>query len=299
MRQHTAAVIAGQAMGECEPQPGTEMNQQLKILVEEAYDLFGRFQPLRLMQVCLCNVCMTAEQQQELSTTPLRQIPVGLIREYSNSAHEIPKNTDELKYILPRYLELIAEGICPHPFAWELCLSRFGDARKMDTKTRDLHRDLQSNRRTRAGANVPSRPIFSQEEACFLDRFLLAFFDTLPGGCGLVQLDEALIMLALAGTDIKGAIARILDYAPDNGPETVAEFVLASSNSLVSRGTLRNSFWEYAQAEMKQVVAELCNQAIIARLTQAVLEERDAARAQKISDAVTILEIAASRDSGS
>jgi len=106
-------------------------------------------------------------------------------------------------------------------------------------------------------------------------------------------------MLALAGTDIKGAIARILDYAPDNGPETVAEFVLASSNSLVSRSTLRNSFWEYAQAEMKQVVAELCNQAIIARLTQAVLEERDAARAQKISDAVTILEIAASRDSGS
>ena len=251
------------------------------------------------MQVCLCNVCMTAEQQQQLSATPLRQIPAGLIREYSNSAHEIPDNTDELKYILPRYLELIAEGTCTHPFAWELCLSRFGDARKMDAKNRALHRDLQSDRRSRVGANVPPRPIFSQEEASFLDRFLLAFFDTLPGGCGLVQLDEALIMLALAGTDINGAIARILDHAPDNGPETVAELVLASSNRLVSRGALRNSFWEYAQAEMKQVVAELCNQATIERLTQAVLKERGAARAQKISDAVTILEIAAARHSGS
>ena len=267
---------------------------RLQNLAEEAYALFGRYQLKGLIQVCLCNVCMTREQQRQLSITPLRQIPVELIEEYSNSAHAIPANPDELKYILPRYLELIAQGTCPHDFSWEVCLSRFGEARHIDASGPGVVR------RGLALAGVRAAPaaIFSTEEATFLDRFLFAVLDAIVAGEHPAEAEEALVMMGQAGTDISGAVKRILNHPSDRGPDIVSEMVMESSYQIISERALRNPFWDNARSAMKSFAAELCAAATIERLTQAVLVETNAARAHRMSEAVTVLETAAAQNAG-
>ncbi|NPD13649.1 hypothetical protein HOY34_00350 [Xinfangfangia sp. D13-10-4-6] len=46
-----------------------------------------------------------------MRSTPVSALSPELICQYSNSAHELPKNSAELTAFLPRYLELIAQGI--------------------------------------------------------------------------------------------------------------------------------------------------------------------------------------------
>jgi hypothetical protein len=74
--------------------------------------------------------------------------------------------------------------------------------------------------------------------------------------------------------------------------------VMESSYQIISERALRNLFWDNASSAMKSFAAELCAAATIERLTQAVLVEANAARALRMSEAVTVLETAAAQNAG-
>lgn len=80
------------------------------------------------LEVCHCPVCMTEETRQAIIATPVRALSVDLIREYSNSAHGVPGNLEDLRALLPRYLELLAAGEAVDYNEVGCELQRFGDA---------------------------------------------------------------------------------------------------------------------------------------------------------------------------
>lgn len=98
-------------------------------LVDRAYAAFGVDCVSPFLEVCQCPVCMTETVRQEIIATPNRLLESRLICEYSNSAHAPSTDTADLRLLLPRYMELIAQG---EQVCWmdsDEVLWRFGAAR--------------------------------------------------------------------------------------------------------------------------------------------------------------------------
>ncbi|MEO0356947.1 MAG: hypothetical protein AAF386_01395 [Pseudomonadota bacterium] len=52
---------------------------------------------------------MTEATRQKIIATPIRHLSVELIKEYSNSAHDVSGDQDDIKAMLPRYLDLVSK----------------------------------------------------------------------------------------------------------------------------------------------------------------------------------------------
>lgn len=109
------------------------MRQELRDIVDEAYEVFGGYRTRHSLTVCHCNCCMTVENERLLLKTPLRDIPADLLAEYTNSAHDWNDGpvAREMRYFLPRYFELIALDDPPDTGGIDICLRRlrYGDWR--------------------------------------------------------------------------------------------------------------------------------------------------------------------------
>lgn len=108
------------------------MTPELESIVEEAYGVFGRYRiTTPTLTVCHCNCCMTVGIERELIKTPLREIPSDVLAEYTNSAHGWDDGpiAREMRYFLPRYLELIARDDPPDNMGIDICLRRLGSAK--------------------------------------------------------------------------------------------------------------------------------------------------------------------------
>lgn len=98
------------------------MSPELQAAIETAYTAFARYgNPGRALTVCHCPCCMSEATEAQLLATPLRDIEAPLLAEYTNSAHGW---SDQIRYFLPRYFELIAAGDPPHHWGSLACLSR-------------------------------------------------------------------------------------------------------------------------------------------------------------------------------
>lgn len=106
------------------------MTPELKAIVEQAYQVFGRYRLGDTLTVCHCNCCMTLEAERLLIKTPLRSISSDLLAEYTNSAHDWDDGpvAREMRYFLPRYFELMAGGNPPDNMGLDICLRRIGRA---------------------------------------------------------------------------------------------------------------------------------------------------------------------------
>lgn len=106
------------------------MNPDLKAIVDEAYRVFGDYRLHRSLSVCRCNSCMSEKTEAALLRTPLREIPSNLLAEYTNSAHGWDDGpiAREMRYFLPRYLDLIARNDPPDTMGLDICLRRLGSA---------------------------------------------------------------------------------------------------------------------------------------------------------------------------
>lgn len=106
------------------------MTPALVQIIEEAYRVFSEYKIGRTLTVCHCNSCMTEENESLLIKTPLRSISASLLAEYTGSAHEWDDGpvAREMRYFLPRYLELIAANDPPCTMGLDICLRRLGHA---------------------------------------------------------------------------------------------------------------------------------------------------------------------------
>ena len=156
---------------------------RLQASVNELYRVFANYSaPATPFHVCTY-CCMDANLEKEMRQLPLRQLSRLHLSEYNQAAESNAKPDAEIKYLLPRMLELMAQGAELH-HSQEVVLRRLGDC---------------------------SPDEFSSEETKAVLEYALAHFEQglqqMPWTQGSLFGDENaftyLLMWALAGVEIR------------------------------------------------------------------------------------------------
>lgn len=93
--------------------------------VQEVYRVFSHYRaPAGMLDVCT-GCCMDAALEQEMRRLPLHLLTREHFYQYNDSAKSAVQPADEIKYYLPRMLELLAQGASLH-HSTELYLDRLG-----------------------------------------------------------------------------------------------------------------------------------------------------------------------------
>ena len=93
--------------------------------IEQVYAAFDQCRaPDHLLDVCV-GCCMDAALEKEMRCMPLRQLTARHFYEYNTSAKSEVQPGDEIRYLLPRMLELLSQGAELH-HSTELYLDRVG-----------------------------------------------------------------------------------------------------------------------------------------------------------------------------
>jgi hypothetical protein len=111
-----------------QPAPISPYHAPLMAIVDQIYARSPARVP-KTLEVCQCPVCMTPETRAQIIATPVRDLTAAHLSEYRNSAHGVPKNPDDLRAMLPRYLDLIAQDAWGDNLGIAAELTRFGDGR--------------------------------------------------------------------------------------------------------------------------------------------------------------------------
>ncbi|MCC7252882.1 hypothetical protein [Hyphomicrobium sp.] len=248
------------------------MTPELQAIVDEAYRVFGRYEiTTPTLTVCNCNCCMTVEIERELIKTPLREIPSDVLAEYTNSAHGWDDGpiAREMRYFLPRYLELIALDDPPDNMGIDICLRRLGYA-----KWREKWPDDEVQLLDR-----------------FLDAFLVASLDKIDlvvwpvGWCLDFDLGDVLSMIVTAGGNLDRALA-----AWDGAADPAAAIHMAALRddvlTLNGRPCFNNAFLEKHREEADRIGAFLMRPEVDQRLEAAFFAVEDPRLQQILSDAM-------------
>lgn len=139
------------AMDKTMPSPAERipaLRRELDCATQALYRQFGGYQaPVVPLDACVA-CCMNADLEREMRRLPLRSLTARHFYEYNDAAKSTVQPADEIKYLAPRMLELLAQGAQLH-HSTELYLDRLG----------------------RCGPGA-----FSPQESAALQRFALAFF---------------------------------------------------------------------------------------------------------------------------
>jgi hypothetical protein len=245
---------------------------KLEAIVEDAYRVFERYTCAGSFVVCHCGSCMTEETEAELVRTPLREIPSGLLAEYTNSAHGWDDDMilADMLYLLPRYLDLIAADDVPSQLGLAQCLNQL--------------------------AHAHWREKWLADEIDILDRFfdalMLARLEDLslaewPVGWRLAgEIYEVLCVTVLSGGDIK-RVLRTWDLAPD--PQAAIHMAAARRHIARADGPVRfhSAYFDNNIAEAILVAEFLERPEVDERLEAAFLQISDPRLKKIVSDATT------------
>lgn len=103
-----------------------KITAELSQAIEDCYTVFSGYSLADgLLDVCT-ECCMNADLEREMHTIPLRQITAKHFYQYNDSAKSAIQPVAEIKYLLPRMLDLIAQGEEVH-HSTELYLDRLGN----------------------------------------------------------------------------------------------------------------------------------------------------------------------------
>ncbi|MEO8024685.1 MAG: hypothetical protein ABI660_22665 [Polaromonas sp.] len=198
-----------------------ELAPALKQAVDRLYAVFSGYRaPTLCLNVCL-GCCMDESLEKEMRQLPLRQITARHFYEYNCSAKDVPQPAHEIKYLLPRMLELLADGAELH-HSMECYLGRLGNCE--------------------AGA-------FSAEEYEAIEVFALAYFaarlsqhwwQSGEGHAGDVAF-EFLLMFDIGGVDLR----PLLDYwMKDESTAATLHYVNAGFYDFWQAQCIKNAFAE-------------------------------------------------------
>lgn len=85
----------------------SNLSARMQEIINDAYSIFSQYSPPELFSVCTA-CCVSIEEERALRTLPLSLLPRELIYSYNDSAKAELYNKNEVAYLLPRILELIA-----------------------------------------------------------------------------------------------------------------------------------------------------------------------------------------------
>lgn len=98
-------------------------------IIDEFYQVFDYPKPTGFLNVCTCGVCIDEKLELELRTLPLRELTRNHLYNYNDTAKDPIERPDELKYFLPRMVELFTEGENLH-HSTEIYFQRVGNCQK-------------------------------------------------------------------------------------------------------------------------------------------------------------------------
>lgn len=125
-------------------------NTEIHLLINESYSLFSTYSFGNIVAVHSGNCCLSHEDAELLKTIPLHNIDQRLIYEYLNACeeHDQCSVVIQIKYLLPKILELLAENKHIH-HSTECILDKF-------------HLNLTN--------------VWNEHEIDFMNRFAIHFF---------------------------------------------------------------------------------------------------------------------------
>ncbi len=110
---------------------------RLRAAVKTAYSIFEKYQPGPQLATCRCPKCMDDETERQLLSTPVRQIGLKLLSEYTWSAsgsNNRKFSADEMRHFLPCYFHFIAYGLIPNYSGdWQPALRQLGELKYRET----------------------------------------------------------------------------------------------------------------------------------------------------------------------
>lgn len=98
--------------------------------INRCYDVFGKYsRPTQPLNACTCPICLDPKLEQELRTLPLTDLTQKHLYEYNSAAKDAVEKPDEIKYFLPRMVELFVQGESLY-HSTELYFERVGNCPK-------------------------------------------------------------------------------------------------------------------------------------------------------------------------
>lgn len=188
----------------------------LQLAVRQAYDVFrSRSAPGSPLNVCTY-CCMPQELEREMRSLPLRELTARHFYEYCTGAlGDLVQPAAEVGYLLPRWLELLANGENIH-HSVELALDRVG--------------------RCPPGS-------FDTAERAALNRFMLAYFDARLDRTSLLDRStdplEILIMADVGGCAVQPLLQHWQEHP---GPGSTIQLVQSTYWSFWPEHRLTNAF---------------------------------------------------------
>ena len=178
---------------------------ELEAAIAACYRAFQKCTlPVYLLDVCT-HCCMDPRLEAEMHRLPLRQIGQRHMYAYNDSAKSEVQPTPELRYLIPRLLELVARGEEVH-HSTELYLDRLG-RREVDAFSAS---EWQSIERVCQGI--------------FTHRLSLAPWERNETGCP-DPLFDLLLMFSIGGVDI---LPMLKVWASDASPQATLNYVESS-----------------------------------------------------------------------
>jgi hypothetical protein len=237
---------------------GGEPLTPLKAAVEEAYRVFKAEAPERWSGD---DIGVGKEDWERLSTVPLRELT------RSDTYHFLTEtgvfNRHEVRYMLPRILDLLAAGEEPHAAGDECSLSCL------------------------ANAGYPEQ--WTAPERAAIDAFFFAMLDACLEDEEFWErwsLDTLLCVAGCANADVGALLARA-DRAEDQRLARAVAHDIDWVGGLYPAGGLVNAFWQSARPEHAAAVdAWYRHPELLARVERAFFDESDPDWQKRISDAV-------------
>jgi hypothetical protein len=247
------------------------MTPDLQAAIDEATRVFARYRLSGALTVCHCNCCMTEETERALLTTPLERVSPELLAEYTNSAHawDDDKVAREMRYFLPRYMQLIALNEPPDHLGLDICLRRLAYA---DWREKWPAEEVEAIDR-----------FFDSVVVASLPRLELALW---PVGWRLAfDLADMLTMVACADGDIE-RVLRAWDAVADPAAALHMAALRDRVHNELDRVYFYSAFLPERAAQADAIGAFLMRPEVTARIEAAVFMVDDPRLQQILSDAV-------------
>lgn len=181
------------------------VNNPFLAIIQEFYQVFDYPKPSQKLNVCDCPCCMHPDLEREMRTLPLHEVSKIHISEYLTGATCEDERPDEVRYFLPRMVELFAQG-------------------------EELHHSIEVYFRRVGECVVHFTPTEMALWQRFCDEYLATFLNTYPYETInwkvkniANELFNYLVMFHIGGADIQPFLAF---WATQNTPQSTLNYVL-------------------------------------------------------------------------